>query len=107
MKRTLAGLKEALPVGTRVTLIEYLVGGKPAAHSFKGMVRTVELVQTKNWALADKPKGEPHRRVSWLDWPKRDELSFDGDNTFRIDEGGVTLIYRIEGGPDADPQQGR
>lgn len=107
MKRTLAGLKEALPVGTRVTLVEVYIDGRPKAHNFKGVTRTIELNRTADFALADKPAGDPLRRISWCAWPKRADLSFPAPDQFRIRDGSLELIYRIEGGPDAAPEQGR
>jgi hypothetical protein len=104
MNKTVADLKRALTVGTKVTLttFAYTKDGvtSPAPHKYLNIQRVVSTVQSKQFALKPVECGGwgdgSWGGESWQDIPKAAELTWHTDNVFTIDAGWVVTTYRID-----------
>lgn len=84
---SLAGLKRTLTVGTEVQVDNLL-------HPNLSAERTVLTAQSNSVCLSFPPGHKHHkenpgpRDGSWVTYPKRDQLRFDGDTVVFLDERG-------------------
>lgn len=95
---TVSAFKKAVELGKVMTLTDYKIGGRQAAHRYLNKPRRVSEKNSVGIALmALDGEGEP----SYLDWPKRSQVFQAGDNGFVIiSEEGTQLAYSIQDAED-------
>ncbi len=95
--RTIKDLKAALTVGTVVEVSEHV-------HASLNGRRTVVKAQTKNVCLSF-PDGHPKQGEydgSWMEWPKRGEVTFEDDGSVVLTTEHGTKLLRLRVVPDVE-----
>lgn len=92
--KTVADLKRALVVGSKLKLLERSRDGVADQSVDPRQVKTVVRVQGNSFCTALRADARSNEWI-WCDWPKASELSYPEPGKFCIQRGAVRLTFEL------------